>query len=235
MAKIETIFFENDLNILILSAERLIANQKATPWMPSLYQCVDKPACATRKGVGAEVYDGYRMGLVSSCADVVLIQERRGKPMIPLIRRANPPFANTWWMMGGAIFNYRSVTQFLLWKASKECGLHNLDIDQFVETFDLDDDSLSCCGINLIGPLGLYRTAAQDTVDKACDTINICYAATFTGSQELYHDRDHLGIRWMSQEELVPGSCGHWYPEHVGRRALMVYQRALNSLALGRQ
>lgn len=180
---------------------------------------------ATRSGVTAEAYHAYRTGLASACADVVLVAERDGQPKVPLIRRARPPFGDCWWIMGGVVFNFRPVQQFLLWKAHTECGLTQATIDDFVAEHALHDHTYSCGGVHIVGCLGVYRTPAEDTTDPArvCDTINLCYMGIIQGDQEIRYDQDHTNCRWMSAEDLTAGSCGYWYPEHVARFALGVY------------
>ena len=54
---------------------------------------------ATRSGVGGEAYDGYRIGCVSQCADVVFVGTRDGRPAVPMIYRTRPPFGKQWWIM----------------------------------------------------------------------------------------------------------------------------------------
>ncbi len=160
------------------------------------------------------------MGLDSSCADVVLVQERDGVLSVPLIRRAKPPFQGMWWLTGGAIFNYRPVHQFLLWKALKEGGLTTLEIDDFVREKGLEDDTTSCGGIHIVGCFGVARTAAEDTdgLGLVCDTMNNCYLGIAERDVAFHHDRAHDDIRWVTTDTL--GDLGHWYPEWAARRAL---------------
>lgn len=183
---------------------------------------------ATRQGVSAEAYHAYRTGLAAACADVVLVAERERCARVALLRRARPPFGDCWWIMGGVVFNYRPIQQFLLWKAHTECGLTTLGIDEFVAQNRLDDCRYSCGDVHIVGCLGAYRTAAEDTTDptRVCDTINLCYMALFTGTGELRHDRDHTNARWASFADLEREPCGYWYPEHVARRALAIYTLA---------
>ena len=66
----------------------------------------------------------------------------------------------------------------------------------------------------------------RDDPERVCDTVNICYMGIVLGSQEIRYDRDHTNARWVGKADLTPGSCGHWYPEHVGQRALNIYESA---------
>lgn len=154
--------------------------------------------------------------------------ERDGQPKVPLIRRARPPFGDCWWIMGGVVFNFRPIQQFLLWKVRTECGLTEATIDEFVAEHALDDHAYSCSDVHIVGCLGTYRTPAEDTTDptRVCDTINLCYMGVLTGDQEIRHDTDHTNARWMDTDGLIAGSCGSWYPEHVARVALDIYTRA---------
>lgn len=182
---------------------------------------------ATRTGVPAEDYHRYRKGLASKCADIVLVAERDGQPKVPLIKRARPPFGGCWWIMGGVVFNYRPIQQFLLWKAHTECGLTSATLEEFLAEHELADDTYSCGNIHVVGCLGEYRTAAEDTEDpeRVCDTVNSCYMGIIQGDQEIRYDKDHTNTRWTSLAELADGTCGYWYPEHVARRALSIYRQ----------
>lgn len=191
---------------------------------------------ATRSGVSGEDYNRYRKGLTSQCADIVLVAERDGEPKVPLIKRARPPFGDCWWIMGGVVFNYRPVQQFLLWKAHTECGLTAKTLPEFIDEYALADNAYSCGNIHVVGCLGAYRTAAEDLDDpeRVCDTVNLCYMGIILGDQEIRYDRDHTNARWASLDGERPMGvqCGHWYPEHVGRRALEIYRRARGLLQL---
>ncbi|MDP3770467.1 MAG: hypothetical protein Q8R40_06045 [bacterium] len=181
---------------------------------------------ATRSGVHGTVYDAWRLGLTTACADVVLVQEREGRIQVPFIWRKNPPFANCWWIMGGAIFNFRPIQQFLLYKIFAEGGMQTGTFDEFLATHQIHDRQYSAEGIHIVGPLGVYRTAAEDTDEsgKVCDTINLCYMGTIPSDMQIRHDDAHKGVRWCGITEL--NDLGHWYPEHVAKRALHIYERA---------
>lgn len=221
---LERIILEGDLSQLAERTRRLLAYGPDDLSLITHERTRVAPG-ATRCGVAAETYHGYRLGLASACADVVLVAERGGQPKVPFLKRARPPFGDCWWIMGGVVFNYRPIQQFLLWKAHTECGITKAKIDEFVAEHALDDRQYSCGDVHIVGCLGAYRTPAEDTTDPAfvCDTINLCYMGVLTGTQEIRYDTDHTNARWMSTSELIAGSCGYWYPEHVARRALDIY------------
>ncbi len=224
---LETMFMEVPDNALVAAASDCL-RVKPRPFQPALYHDFAVPSCVT-PGVGQTTYNGYRLGLTSACVDIVLVQHIDGALTVPMVKRAKAPFGNTYWIMGGALHAFRPVNQFILWRAARECGLdpEGLGIDEFVLRYKLDADTQSALGINIIGPLGLYRTPAEDTPEgSACDTLNLCLLGYYNGDRGLYHDRDHAGIRWFRENELRPGACGHWYPEHVGRRALAIMRDA---------
>ncbi len=221
---LERIILEEDPSPLVNRTHRLLTyGPRGLP--PITHQRTRVAPGATRSGVAAEAYHAYRIGLASACADIVLVGERGGKPCVPLIRRARPPFGDCWWIMGGVVFNFRPIQQLLLWKAHTECGLTSAPISEFVYANALSDTAYSCGNILIVGCLGVYRTPAEDTTDptKVCDTVNLCYMGIIQGDQEIRYDKDHTNCRWMSAEDLTAGSCGYWYPEHVARRALDVY------------
>lgn len=221
-ALLETLILENDNRVLVRRVGAVLSGnffaRRAADMEINII-----PVTATRKGVAQPVYDNYRLGLVSACADVVIVKD--GK--VPLIRRAQSPFGDTWWIMGGAIFNFRPIHQFLLWKIYRECGLEKCTIDEFIAKYNLTDDQYSCEGVHFVGYLGVARTAADDTTDpsKVCDTLNVCGMAVVTTTRTLYHDKDHSAIRWVESEDLKsdPDLCGHWYPQWAAKKALDIY------------
>jgi hypothetical protein len=225
---LETVILEADDQPLIRRTSTLLKMGILPVAGPKLMP-VRVPASATRKGVSGNVYDEYRLGLASACTDAVLVKMVSGNPKVPLIRRAQPPFAGAWWITGGANYTYRPVPHFALWKVHKEYGLDTSDIDEFVTKHGLADDECSYKGVHIIGPIGFVRTAADDTGDpaKVCDTFNLCVLAVIHGNeQELCHDKDHSDIWWMGKHDLEPGCCGHWYPEWAVRKALGIVQQA---------
>lgn len=223
---LERVVVEGADEPLIERTRQILAQQPAP--FPIAHHLTKIAPGATRLGVPADDYHKYRKGLTSQCADVVLVAERGGEPKVPLIKRARPPFGECWWIMGGVVFNYRPIQQFLLWKAHTECGLTVEKLDEFIQSHGLADDAYSCGSVHIVGCLGTYRTAAEDTVDpeRVCDTVNLCYMALFLGDEEIRYDKDHTNCRWARVEELAEGSCGYWYPEHVARRAIRIYHEA---------
>lgn len=223
---LEGFILGNHQELLVNRVVEILSLEKHRPRTLNVHRAVRIPPEATRAGVSGDVYDAYRLGLASACADVVLVMEVDGEPRVPLIRRARPPFGGCWWIMGGVIFNFRPVQQFLAWKVYRECGLEDLSLDEFVQAHNLADDQYSCGDVEIIGCLGVCRTAAEDTVGKVCDTVNLCYMAIYRGTQELHHDKDHTSVRWVGEKDLQPGFCGHWYPEWAATRAIEIYRSA---------
>lgn len=236
VAFLERVILEVDWEDMILAIRGAKDLQSGLPHnspaesLPLKSICV--PRDATRSGVPAEVYDGYRLGLMSACADVVCVRDTDGKLEVPLISRAKPPFQGGWWVQGGAMHNFRSIRQFLLWKLFRESGNFDGNIEEFVETYHLGDDSLSCDGVRLVGfPLGIYRTSAEDILPgKVCDTLNLAYLALWPAGLPFGHDKDHVALRWVTLPELLADKnlCGHWYPQHLATRALQIVAAAKN-------
>ena len=139
--------------------------------------------------------------------------------------------------MGGAIFNGRLVSEFLLWKLFTEGGVFSGNIATFAEEAALDPEHPSYKGVYPVACMGTYRTTAEDTEGTGrppCDTINLCYLAVLPTEWQrlLGHDRDHTGLRFATMADLEPeNSCSHWYLRHVGLRALEAYTMALSHLA----
>ncbi len=238
-ALLERIFFETPQKIMVAAIRNSLAFQKDCTARDyeqnSCSEYIHIPNDATRSGVLTESYDGYRLGLMSACADVVCVRETDEKLEVPLIARARPPFRDGWWMQGGAIFNFRSVPQFLLWKLFRESGNFEGSIEEFVEKYHLDDAALECNGVQLVGkPLGIYRTTAEDSMPgKVCDTLNLAYLALWPTKLSFGHDKDHTSLRWVTLAELEanPNLCGHWYPQCLAMRALQIVGRAKKEIA----
>lgn len=224
--QLETVFFEH--SILNLAADiDAVALSKPVRARPQLAS-VDVNSQATRCGVGGEHYDGYRLGLAGACADIVLVRDG-AEPAVPMIYRKNPPFGKTWWIMGGAVHNFRAVHHFLLFKALTEGGILK-DVktaSEFYVKYDLGADDWSLGGVNIIGLMGLYRTPAEDQAGtgKVCDTINQCYLGLLDHGVDVWHDKDHEQVRWFTWEELANSNM-HWYPKRVAMRALEAFEFA---------
>jgi hypothetical protein len=232
---LETIIGEEDPGRLVhevLSTLRLRTKRRTR------MQEVIVPSEATRSGVSGDVYAAWRTGLTTSCADVVSViaGEPGEEPMVPLIRRANPPFKDCWWIMGGAVFNGRSLDEFLLWKLLGEGGVFKGSIAGFANMASLNPENPTFEGVSMVGYMGTYRTIAEDTegTDRSpCDTINVCYMALLPSywKDMLGHDKDHTALRFATEADLVPKySCGHWYPRRVALRALQAYKVAGESM-----
>lgn len=153
-------------------------------------------------GVGPEVYDGYRQGLDSACADVVITTVLSdGVPAVLTSKRApGKLFGNKWWMQGGAIHSYRRIIDFLEERAEKECGFRPR-----VQAF-----------------IGVFRTCADDRLGS---TINLCYVG-FVDHRELIKthiwDKDHTDFKVLTLDTLkrIPKDEQHWYPMFVFKEAL---------------
>lgn len=190
---------------------------------------IDTPSVATRHGVSPKFYHGYRRGLMSACADVVCVSKRGKELAVPLISRAKPPFQGGWFVQGGAIFNYRLIPQFALWKMLSEAGAIACDMDTFLKVNYPAGFWWNGMATILPLPLGVYRTAAEDNLPgEACDTLNIAYLALLSEGFPFGHDSDHTALRWVTLPELEvnPNLCGHWYPHHLATRALQIVAAA---------
>lgn len=227
---LERIFFETPQETMVTAVRDSLAcrNGRLTRdyEQRSFSEHIRIPKDATRHGVPVEAYDRYRLGLVSACADVVCVRDTGGKLEVPLISRAKPPFQGGLWMQGGAIFNFHSVPQFLLWKLFRESGNFQGSIEEFVEKYHLDDIALECNGVKLVGKsLGVYRTVAEDSMPgKVCDTLNLAYLVLWPADLPFGHDKDHAMLRWVTLPDLErdPDFCGHWYPQRLATRALEI-------------
>ena len=165
-----------------------------------------------------------------ACADIVLVQDREGEISVPLILRSQPPFKGCFWPQGGGIFNGRSVSEFLLWKASRELGLHNKTIDVFAKESPFSNtDVVHVCkeyGISIMDIMGVARTTAEaddNAPDDVCDTVNLCYIGILDSNASVSHDKDHSQVKFFTREELVDSNpCGHWYPRWAALKAIDV-------------
>ena len=152
-------------------------------------------------GVPAPIYDAFSVGSERACADIVVTTHfLNGKPAVLAIKRAaNKPFGNKWWMQGGSYHTYRLITDFVIERAEKECGIRP----------------------ELQGIIGQFRTCADDYV---CSTTNICYVG-YVPYHELVKvqaDKDHSSVRLFTLEDLasLPAEAMHWYPDIVFNQAL---------------
>lgn len=229
---LETVILEVENQPLIAAAAQTLAFGKRQIVLGEARDVLQNPD-ATRSGVPGAIYDAYRRGLASACADVVLVKITGDIPAVPLIRRKKPPFQDCWWLMGGSIFTHRPIHQFLLWKALAETGIEgNVNVEQFVEKHNLQDEDCSLAGISIIGCLGVCRTVAEDMegTGRVCDTINLCYLGLVQREYTLFPDKDHTDVQWLSG--ILPGSCNHWYPEWAARKALAIVNVAVGRAAM---
>ena len=193
---VETVIWWNQF----LREERQRSRQNGF-FMQILY--VRVPAGHRFGGVAQRVYDGYRNGLEGACADIVITARmpKNGTPVVLASRRAmDKPFGRQWWMQGGAVHSYRSLQEFIIERAEKECGVRP----------------------KIEGIIGIFRTCAED---KLCSTTQICFVG-FAPYEELSHvcvDNDHKEWRLIRLDELLElerYDNFHWYPAVTFERAL---------------
>lgn len=152
-------------------------------------------------GVPFDVYNGYRRGRDSACADLFLATRLpTGEPAgIMLVRNDDVCFGGKVWMVGGALQAYGSIEAFLANRAEAECGIYVVP-----EVF-----------------IGLYRTCAPDAI---ASTLQPCYASyvPYTEVERLRSDRNHARIEVISFKQFLtlPVAQYHWYPRRVATLAL---------------
>ena len=94
MVALETIIVEKDLPSLSTAIAEVLRG--GGTYHRDIRQ-VAVPDEATRGGVSGDVYAAWRMGLTTACADVVcVLPNESGDPVVPLIKRAAPPFKDCW-------------------------------------------------------------------------------------------------------------------------------------------
>ena len=114
-------------------------------------------------------------------------------------RGARGGFGGKWWMQGGSYHTYRSISDFVLERAEKECGVRP----------------------KIQGLIGVFRTCAEDII---CSTTNVCYVG-YVPYEEVVKaqaDKDHSDVRLITlcSLDLVPNHEKHWYPMTVFKQAL---------------
>lgn len=162
------------------------------------------PEGQTMGGVDAASYDNYRKGLDSACADIVvttLLPD--GKPAVVATKRAqNKCFGGGWWMQGGAIHSYRLITELVLERAEKECGVRP----------------------QIEGLIGVFRTCAEDYL---ASTTNLCYVgfAPYEKLSEAKAGDDHIAWKLLTLDKIGQMSVKelHWYPR-------LTFEIALNTM-----
>lgn len=158
-------------------------------------------------GVAPDIYDGYRQGLDSACADVVITTHMPdGEARVLAVKRAlGKPFGGKWWMQGGAIQSYRLIEDFLVERAERECGVR----------------------LVIQALMGVFRTCAEDIL---ASTTNLCYVgyAPYDMVERASVDKDHTAFRLFSAHEFYQDTQEHeeewhWYPK-------MTFAQALSSM-----
>lgn len=153
-------------------------------------------------GVDRSTYDGYRKGLDSACADVVITSRLFDRTPAVLASKRAPGklFGNKWWMQGGAIHSYRLITDFIVERAEKECGVRP----------------------RIEGFIGVFRICADDLLGS---TLNLCYVGFVRQSDlaKAQGDIDHKDLRLLTLADIegLPKEEKHWYPMLAFQRALM--------------
>lgn len=148
--------------------------------------------------VPADVYNTYRLGRDSACGDVLISTKNSNGAFAVLLsmRRQDVCFGGMWWIHGGALLSYASLTDFVAERAEKECGIP----------------------VTLKALLGIYRTCAADYIGS---TLQPCYAAEvpYEVLEQKVSDAGHTDIRLFTIEEwnAVPNSQRHWYVDRVIR------------------
>lgn len=157
-----------------------------------------------QRGVSKEVYDNYGLGLERACADIVItLKGPNGNGAVLASKRSKEkPFGGKWWMQGGAFHPYRSIGDFLVERAEKECGVRP----------------------KIEGLIGVFRTCAED---YHASTIQPCYVGSIEYADiiKAKPDMDHSSWRLLSLRDLqnIPAEEKHWYP-------MLTFQLALESM-----
>ncbi len=155
-------------------------------------------------GVSSSVYDAFSAGSERACADVVITTYLPNgiAAVLGIKRQKNKPFGGMWWMQGGTYHIYRSMSDFVIERAEKECHVRP----------------------ELEGLIGQFRTCASDYV---CSTTNTCYVgyASYDAIQEAHPDKDHIGFHFFTLDDFklisAPTAGWHWYPLYAFRQALV--------------
>ncbi|MDP3779169.1 MAG: hypothetical protein Q8R30_03965 [bacterium] len=152
-------------------------------------------------GVGSVYYNGYRQGLDSACADLVITTCLPvGGPAVLASKRApGKLFGKKWWMQGGAIHSYRLIQDFLGERINAEAHVSP----------------------QIQGLIGVFRTCADDVLGS---TINLCYVGyvPYPFLEAAGFDGDHTAVRLLSQIDLnlLPDEERHWYPMYAFAKAI---------------
>ena len=196
IVSVESVVLENKN----LAEDRMLVREHAVP--PCEYAVVRVPAGHIVGGVDSATYDGYRKGLDSACADIVIttIKPDGQAAVISTKRAKNKMLGGFWWVQGGAMHSYRNLTDFLKDRAEAECG-----VQPTIEAV-----------------IGVYRTAAEDLL--GC-TTNVCYVGSVEYGElmsQVKFDADHSAWKILTLSDIkgLPSEECHWYPMRVFRMAL---------------
>jgi ADP-ribose pyrophosphatase YjhB (NUDIX family) len=141
--------------------------------------------------------------LDSACVDIVIATtDKKGEPRVLAIKRGpNKPFANKWWMQGGALHAYVSTLDFVTERAEKECGVRP----------------------QIVGLICVARTCAPDFL---ASTTQPCYLGLVPFEKIcVKYDADHSAGRLLGWNDLshLPTDEQHWYP-------MFAFKTAINAL-----
>ena len=151
------------------------------------------PPCPVKQGVDGETYGRYREGLISGCADIVVTATAPDYThrVLAVKRAAGKCFGGSWWMMGGAVHAYRSLTDFVADRAEKECGVR---------------PSVEAC----------MFVAYTSATDVNASTTQLCFVGRVKWNQieKIRADADHSAVKLLSFDQIVdmPPEELHWYP-----------------------
>src|SRR3989344_2693287 len=158
-------------------------------------------------GVPPEVYNAYRKGCDSACTDIVFVTILPdGRPAVLLsFRKKGICYGEKWWVYGGAIKSYCSITSFISDRAESECGVR------------AKPQAL----------VGVYRTMSDDAIGS---TLQPCYVAIVPYEkvkEKKQLDSGHGDVRLFTLGELeqIPSEHRHWYPMRVSYLVLRALQK----------
>lgn len=156
--------------------------------------------------VSPDIYNAYRRGRQSACADIVIVTrlpDGRGAVLLSM-RNDDVCFPGTWWIYGGATPVYQDPVEFVSTRARRECGVP-------------------------VWPqilLGCYVTSSAGTRPAHNgSTFNQLYAAQapFEMIEQHRHiDEGHAAVQLFTLDEYaaLPRVQKHWYIEKAARLAI---------------
>lgn len=156
--------------------------------------------------VSPDIYNAYRRGRQSACADIVIVTRLSNGMGAVLLSKRNEDvcFPGTWWIYGGATPVYQDPVAFVSTRTRKECG-----VPVWPQVL-----------------LGIYVTSSAGTrPEHNGSTLNVLYAAQVPFAQIERHraiDAGHSEVRIFTLDEYaaLPTSQRHWYIERAARRAI---------------